>query len=285
MSLLPQLPDIAQLPLHAQLMLAIIAGSGLLCLVIVLAGGLFSAQLRLRHAGAGLPPVPERFPRGGDQLFTALFIAFILWTAAHSLLAPPEAEPSGELTWGWVALGLASHLGLYTPMLVRYVWVHPRQPLSRPWWQYLALPMLVWGCIYVPAALLEGVGFNSWLIEVTQCPEHQDVVRAFSEGDVKMKLYITLSAVLIAPVVEECCFRGFLYTTLRRWGGIAAATLASALLFGAIHSSLAQMLPLTLFGIVQCIAYEKTRSLWLPVATHALFNAVSLLVAGITLTP
>ncbi len=285
MSLLNQLPDIAQLPLHAQLMLAIIAGSGLLCLGIVLVGGLFSAQQSLRHAGAGLPPVPERFPCAGDQLFTAFFIAFILWTAAQALLAAPEDKETGELTWGWLVLGLATHLGLYMPMLVRYIWVHPRQPLSRPWWQYLALPLLAWGCIYLAAALLEGAGFNSWLIEVTQCPEHQDVVNTFASGDMKMKLYISLSAVFIAPVVEECCFRGFLYTTLRRWGGVAAATLASALLFGAIHSSLAQMLPLTLFGIVQCISYEKTRSLWLPIATHALFNALSLVVASFTLTP
>ena len=35
------------------------------------------------------------------------------------------------------------------------------------------------------------------------------------------------------------------------------------------------------FGVVQCIAYEKARSLWLPIMIHFIFNALN--VAGVLL--
>ncbi len=277
---LPQ--ALSSLPLHSQLMLAVIVTSALLCLVVVLAGPLRRRWLRAEHDG--LPPVPPAFPGLADQLYTALFISFVLYGAAANLFPSETSRESSALTWGTMLAAIATHIGLYLPMLVRYAMLHPWQKPAQPWWHFLLRLLLVWSGIYASIALVEGSGFSSWLIERTQCPEHQDLVTAFSRGDLMQKLYIGISAVLVAPIVEECCFRGFLYNTLKRHGGCVAAALASALLFGAIHSSLAQMLPLTLFGIGQCIAYEKSRTLWLPIAVHALFNSVSLLTTALILS-
>ena len=63
-------------------------------------------------------------------------------------------------------------------------------------------------------------------------------------------------------------------------GGIAAykaAALASALFFSVVHGSLTQFIPLTLFALIQCWAYERARSLWLPILLHMLFNGISCL--------
>ncbi len=270
----PLFPDFGSLALCNQLMLMLIIGSGLLCLGVVATGAL--RQYRQRHNLAGLPPAPGAFPYAGDQLFTALFISFILCSAAMQLLPGDDAPAKRDFGWTALLLGIASHVGIYLPMLVRYALVHPWQKPSRPWWHYLVAPWIVFCIIYAAILLPEVSGFTSWLIEHTHCPEHQDLVTLFSRGSNMQRLYIAISAVLIAPIAEECCFRGFLYSTLKCWGGCAAAALTSALLFGVIHSSLAQVLPLTIFGIVQCIAYEKSRSLWLPITVHALFNSVSL---------
>ncbi len=272
--------EFAKQPLHVQLMHGVIVGSGLACLAVVAIGWLTARLKRHEQAVDGLPPLPPTFPYALDQAYTALFMLFILWGAITNL-HPSEAAGKSSFGWGALLVGVAVQIAIYLPMLIRYSMLHPWRRPSYPWQRYVLLPVLVWAGIYLSIALLEVSGFSSWLIRVTECPEHQDLVLLFSRGDMMQRLYIIICAVIVAPLAEECCFRGFLYNTLRRWGGCAAATIASALLFGAIHASLAQMVPLTLFGIVQCLAYEKARSLWLPIAVHMLFNTTSLIATSL----
>ncbi len=270
--------DITALPFHSQLMLGFIIGSALLCVLVLLGGAVCKgARARgRRELLPDLPPIPPGFPRAVDQLFTACFILFILYSAAE-MCRPAEKDAQSIVNWGQAIAATAVQFGIYVPMLVRYACVHPWCYPTRPLRDYLLFPILVWLGLFAVLVSLEGVGFSRWLVEVTGCPEHQDLVHMFSKGALPMKAYIAFTAIVVAPIGEEVCFRGFLYNSLKRWSGIWPAALASGILFGAIHSSLAQMLPLTLFGIVQCFAYEKVRSLWLPIAVHALFNTVSLI--------
>ena len=48
-------------------------------------------------------------------------------------------------------------------------------------------------------------------------------------------------------------------------------------MFSVIHASLAQTAALTIFGCVQCILYDKARSLWLPIMLHAVYNSITLI--------
>ncbi len=274
--MLPLFAGFDGLAFHAQLMSAVILVSGLACLGVVLWGILRRMWLPRKEA-AGAAPSPS-FPHALDQLYTGLFMLFLLWGAWQTAQAC-AVPPTGRTAVNGSQLLLASliQVGLYLPMLVRYGLLHRWQWPTRPWWHYLTLPLLTFGLIYLSIFWLEMMGFSDWLIRATGCPRYQDLVLLFTEGDTVRRLSIAISAVFLAPVAEECCFRGFLYPILRRWGGCVAAAITSALLFGAIHASLAQMLPLTLFGIAQCIAYEKARSLWLPIAVHMLFNTACLI--------
>jgi len=76
---------------------------------------------------------------------------------------------------------------------------------------------------------------------------------------------------LIAPVAEEICFRGVLYTFFRRWG-IAAALAASTAIFVVLHST--HGLPVTQIvgGVVFALAYETSRNLMVPMTIHVLGN-------------
>ena len=75
---------------------------------------------------------------------------------------------------------------------------------------------------------------------------------------------------VIGPVSEEIFFRGIIFGFFRRWG-VYAAILISTALFVMPHG---RHLPLTQIvgGIVFALAYEKEKSLLVPVTIHCLGN-------------
>jgi membrane protease YdiL (CAAX protease family) len=82
---------------------------------------------------------------------------------------------------------------------------------------------------------------------------------------------------VIAPVCEELFFRGFLFGALRRYG-LVVATLMTGLAFGAAHVASAPLgfiVPLAALGMILCLVYERTGSLYPGMALHALNNAIA----------
>ncbi len=75
----------------------------------------------------------------------------------------------------------------------------------------------------------------------------------------------------IAPLAEEICFRGLLYTFFRRWG-ILLALVASTTIFVILHS--VHGIPVTQIvgGLVFAIAYETSGNLMVPITIHVLGN-------------
>jgi len=84
---------------------------------------------------------------------------------------------------------------------------------------------------------------------------------------------------IVAPVVEETIFRGFVYAGLRRTMTVPAAALASALVFAAAHVAVpvGGLLAITLIGVVLAYLYERSGSLIAPMVTHAMYNSFVLL--------
>ena len=87
---------------------------------------------------------------------------------------------------------------------------------------------------------------------------------------------------VIGPVWEEIFFRGIIFGFFRRWG-VYAAILISTALFVLPHYD-GRHLPLTQIvgGIVFAIAYEKEKSLMVPVTIHCLGNVA---IFSLTLFP
>ena len=77
---------------------------------------------------------------------------------------------------------------------------------------------------------------------------------------------------VIGPIWEEIFFRGIIFGFFRRWG-VYAAILISTALFVLPHFD-GHHLPLTQIvgGIVFAIAYEKEKSLMVPITIHCLGN-------------
>lgn len=83
---------------------------------------------------------------------------------------------------------------------------------------------------------------------------------------------ITLTIVLIGPMLEELVHRALIYTWLRKHCNVAAALLISSLIFAAMHRNPGQILPLMVIGIVLGIIFERSRNIWASITCHSLYN-------------
>lgn len=90
--------------------------------------------------------------------------------------------------------------------------------------------------------------------------------------------------VLIAPIIEEYIFRGFLYSYLKSKVGIKWGMILSSMVFALLHLSPAQgvtnislFVTLLALGLYLAFTYEKRRSLITPIALHMTFNSISVM--------
>lgn len=148
----------------------------------------------------------------------------------------------------------------------------------RRWRELWILAPLSVAFMWLLFGILQAVGYTSWL-ESLDFETMQESVRALQKKeDLGFLILMRFSAIVVAPVCEEVVFRGYLYGVAKRYCGPVAAALSSALIFSAAHASVAALLPLALFGLLLAWLYERTGSLWAPIAAHACFNAATVMV-------
>lgn len=115
-------------------------------------------------------------------------------------------------------------------------------------------------------ALIQALGFE---IEL-QSP----VTKLFEIDDPDRLANLLFLAVVIAPVIEEIVFRGFLHPLLK---GILPTWLAIALtslVFAAFHFHAPVFAQLFVLAVIMSLAYEATGSLGLCILIHMFFNAL-----------
>lgn len=108
-------------------------------------------------------------------------------------------------------------------------------------------------------------------------PEMQDVVKWILE---EKSLFILMSLVffgiIIAPLIEEIIFRGFLQSALKNYFGRRYAILISASLFAAVHMDIFAFFQILILGILLGYLYEKTQTLAASVVVHIIHNSLTL---------
>ena len=123
---------------------------------------------------------------------------------------------------------------------------------------------LRWSLVFALAAglgmaLLYLAGQNPVALIRSPLPDRQmDLVLLFVVGG------------LIAPLAEEICFRGILFSFFRSYGIVAAIVFSTAI-FVALHFN---RVPATqvVGGIVFALSFETSRNLMVPITIHALGN-------------
>ena len=237
-------------------------------------------------ASAALPPeLPSgRVPVWLYQPLDLLGIGFIFVLFFGLVMASVRASNKAELVLdvgGMVAsiAFLFISAGIVTFFVIARIrpveWLGLRWPAWR--WVFLIAPSAVFS-MWMFFGGLQAIGFMEW-IESLGVEAVQDSVKLLQTStDPAVIGLMVFAAVIAAPLCEEIVFRGYLYPAAKKFVGPWAAGACSALVFAAAHGSLAALLPLFVFGCLLVFIYEKTGSLWAPVAVHFCFNGATVLI-------
>ncbi|KAJ9554365.1 hypothetical protein OSB04_018410 [Centaurea solstitialis] len=153
--------------------------------------------------------------------------------------------------------------------LYRYDW---RDPFSlRKGW-------LLWAGIGLVGALvtisLAGVAMSFFSGETPQ-RETDALVRLLpliGSSSISTACLLGITGVL-APVLEENVFRGFLMVSLTKWVPTPISVLISAAVFSAAHLTPGEFPQLFILGTALGFSYAQTRNLLTPITIHALWNS------------
>ncbi|XP_071690846.1 uncharacterized protein [Rutidosis leptorrhynchoides] len=78
---------------------------------------------------------------------------------------------------------------------------------------------------------------------------------------------------VLAPVLEENVFRGFLMVALTKWVPTPISVIISAAVFSAAHLTPGEFPQLFILGTALGLSYAQTRNLLTPITIHALWNS------------
>lgn len=172
----------------------------------------------------------------------------------------------------YLLTGLLSYLTVFLPFLIFLLASH--RPLTEAirteHTPFLTGILLVFAGLFVCFIMNVPVNFLADLAESAGLNGeiNTDSMTVSSIPDL---VTLILAVVLIAPVVEEFCYRGVVVSALRRWGDLTAA-LVSALLFAMAHFSFLALPVVFVGGFVMAYLYVRTGNLWVNIAIHFLNN-------------
>jgi membrane protease YdiL (CAAX protease family) len=196
--------------------------------------------------------------------------ALALWMAAASGLALLVPLTNLEVNPGL-------YVGLAELLLVVPVWwltVHK----YKVGWDALGLrgfrgAMLGLGCGLMILAFSFNLVYGTFLA-LFDLRAQVDLVPIFAE--LSSPWWFLVAGIVVAPVVEELFFRGFVFAGLRGRYGWLKAALASSALFAVIHLQPLAIPPVFIMGFIFAILYQRSGSIWPAILMHLATNALGL---------
>ena len=217
---------------------------------------------------------PSPFDRLRARTLLALFIVTTVVISVVVSFATPRGSPYGDER----VIGIASYLAMVLVVLVtaRRAGLDWRRLFGGPV-ERDQLPLLT---VIVPVILLTFAAAYAVFVPLSYVwprfvERHLLEPTAFFDvTTVPQWLALFVAACVIAPIVEETIFRGILMQRWARRWGTPTGVIASSVLFAVLHQ---EWLGKIVFGVAMCALYLRTRRLWVPIAAHALNNALLVL--------
>jgi len=146
-------------------------------------------------------------------------------------------------------------------------------------WRYLgfgkfSLQTLALGCGTLVIAYVFILLHNSILSALKIDTQGDQISEIFSKLD--SPIWLFLASVVIAPLVEEIFFRGFLFQGFRQKYGWVAAIFLSSFFFAAAHLDPVAFIPTFILGCVLAYVFHRSNSLWPGIIFHFLINGSAL---------
>ena len=157
------------------------------------------------------------------------------------------------------------------PVVVILAW-------KRISWKHLGFGKFSWSTLGIGCGLLIGgyaiiLVHNLVITALGVNTQGQEITNILSAVD--SPVWFMIAAVIVAPVVEEIFFRGFLFQGFRKKYGWVSAMLLSSAIFAAAHLDLASLVPTFVLGVILTYMYHRSNSVWPGIILHFLINATS----------
>lgn len=259
---------------------ATLAAAGLTLLLLVPSGLIVGAVLTLSRKDWQPDLLPVIHLSGQD--LALLLLGWLLAFLLSGLLIAPALSSLPFLRPFLVPLTYGFHAAFGLVLLSRLEGV----PLAQSWRRWTRPPQwrgLAWGLAFLALAgtLVLGVTLLLGpLLEHQEAPQQQlmDLV-AETQGTLPL-LSLLFTVAVVAPIFEECLFRGVLLPWLgHRWRGAfgprlgwALALAVSSLAFGLIHLQPVALPVLSTLGLALGLAFLRTGNLLSAVFVHGLWN-------------
>jgi len=212
-------------------------------------------------------------------VFGGIGVGIFMYT--HHLHGPDTKAMEDALTknaFFAVSTQLVTYLAIVA-FMVFLVRTRHRMSLSRAiQWNLpgrrLAINALLAGAALAVVSDIGEVVFHRWI------PDSLPITEYFK--DRPSALLLGSFAILVAPLIEELLFRGFLYPALARWTGPFISIVVTASAFAMLHGaqlgySWAPLLLIFIVGVTLTVTRVVTRSVATGVIVHMTYNFVLLL--------
>lgn len=245
-----------------------------------MAGGTESPYPPDRAPRPALPPLSDVPWNLRDVAWATVTFGFIFGSFAVAMLVIRVMQttfaPEGNRYLNGVLL-----LTLESALIVP-VWLFTVRKYRIGWTQ-LGFRSFNWafGCSAVAFLLMGSFAVNAaWagLLSMFDLQVQPDILPVFGGGLAGLTV-AWLAAGLVAPLVEETFFRGFLLPALLQRYRFWASAVIDSLVFAFIHFTPTAVVPLFVLGILLCILYRITNSLWPTIILHATMNTLAVFAA------
>ncbi|MGH9747570.1 MAG: lysostaphin resistance A-like protein [Candidatus Acidiferrales bacterium] len=238
----------------------------------------------------GLTQFPEdlRAPWGWVDLaffaiiaFLGTFVVSLILVFGFALVHPQSAANPPSLSEKSVLVILSQTVLLLA--LLGYLFVQMRVRFEMPFWRTIGWRPLETGQIPRRAVYLSLVlgGFVLSLLIQVASSAFQNKTKVPIESffqDRRSAFLLMLMGVLVAPLVEETIFRGYLYPVLARSFGIRSGVVVTGTLFGLLHApqlwgAWGQIALLVVVGIIFTAARALMRTVVASYLLHVSYNS------------
>jgi membrane protease YdiL (CAAX protease family) len=214
-----------------------------------------------------------------------VFGALFFGVAVASFLG---GQAIGHITAAWVSPLVRGVVAIGGITLVTWL---VRVRLNRRSWAGMALPrpqiaQLLLGC-FCGALVILSVGGIEYMVGWLHIAGISTTARLGVPNYVMILLELVPS--LGTGFSEELAFRGYIFQTLGERAPVWVAALATGVIFGLIHFSVAGfgvsfVLSVTLISVMFLVMRFVTGSLWFPIGFHAMFDWTQTYLVGLSTT-
>ena len=158
------------------------------------------------------------------------------------------------------------------PIVLIFAW-------RRISWKHLGFGAFNINVVGIGCGLLLGgysiILLHNWLLTIFGVDTQGDqIFQMFDQLESPAWLFVV--GAIVAPIVEEIFFRGFLFQGFRQKYGWMPALFLSSAIFGAAHLDPVSLIPTFVLGCVLAVVYHRSNSVWPGILLHAAINSFSL---------